>query len=233
LRIALCLLVLAGCIDEIDPRWQLDHDHVVAARATPPRVREGEATAIDALVAHEGRGVSVEAPLDAQIGSARFAAYLKHQDGVWILTAPDAKVLASARPALGLPEDAPIPVDILLTFARSTNRASPDPVRVKKTVWLGEPSQNPTVPAVTIGGVPAGDEVVVPIDRDVYLSVDTSTAPGLRVNWLTSVGTLFQDDVATSFVRVAAGDRREGELVVVVRDSEGGVAWQVWPMRAE
>ena len=230
MRYALCLLVLTGCIDVIDMRWDLDHDHVIAARATPPRIRSGEATNIDALVAHEGRGVSVENPLDAQVGSARFASYLSFEDGAWRLTAPDAQMLASARPALGLPEDAPVPVDVMLTFPRSTNRSSPDPVRVKKTVWLGEPSQNPVVPAVTIDGVPAGAEIVLPIGRDVYLSVD---APDLRVNWLTSVGTLFQDDVATSFVRVLPDDSREGELVVVVRDSEGGVAWQVWPVRAE
>ena len=229
MRIALCLLVLAGCIDQIDARWQLDHDHVIAARATPPRVREGEATAIDALVAHEGRGVSVESPLDAELASARFGANLEQLDGKWILTAPDARTLASARPALGLPEDAPVPVDVMLTFARSSNRASPDPVRVKKTVWLGEPSVNPAMPPVTIDGVPPGETIVVPQGRDVYLSVDTD----LRANWLTSVGTLFQDDVATSFVHVTADDNHEGELVVVVRDAEGGVAWQVWPMRAE
>jgi hypothetical protein len=230
LRYLLCLVALAGCIDEIDPRWQLDHDHVIAARATPPRIRSGEETNLDALVAHAGRGVSVENPLSAEVGSARFAAYLVQHDGAWTLTAPDAQMLASARPALGLPEDAPIPVDVLLTFPRSTNRASPDPVRVKKTVWLGEPSQNPVVPPVTIDGAPVGEAVAAPIGRDVYLSVD---APGLRVNWLTSVGALFQDDVATSFVRVLPDDRHEGELVVVVRDAEGGVAWQVWPMRAE
>lgn len=152
-----------------------------------------------------------------------------HEDGAWRLIAPDAAQLASARPALGLPDDAPVPVEVLLTFARSTDRASPDPVRVKKTVWLGEPADNPSVPPVTIDGTPAGSEIVVPIGRDVYLSVG---AAGMRVNWLTSVGTLFQDDVATAFVHVAPEDRHDGELVVVVRDAEGGVAWQVWPMHA-
>jgi hypothetical protein len=105
-------------------------------------------------------------------------------------------------------------------------------VRVKKTVWLGEPSLNPVVPAVTIVGAPVGDEIVATIGRDVYLAIDAH-APELRVNWLTSVGTLFQDDEATAYVRVAPDDNRDGELVVVVRDAEGGVAWQVWPMRAE
>ncbi|HEX5060178.1 MAG TPA: hypothetical protein VFV99_12500 [Kofleriaceae bacterium] len=230
LLVALTVVVWGGCFDEIDARWQLDHDHVVVARATPPRVRSGDATNLDALVAHAGRGVSIENPLTAEVGSARFAAYLSQHDGAWTLTAPDAQVLASARPALGLPEDAPVPVEVLLTFPRSTDRDAPDPVRVKKTVWLGEPSENPVVPPVTIDGAPAGDEVVVPLDRDVYLTV---LAQGMRVNWLTSVGTLFQDDEATAFVHVAPDDKPAGELVVVVRDDEGGVAWRVWPMRAE
>ena len=231
MRFALCTLLFVGCIDPIDARWQLDHDHVIAARATPPRIRSGEATAIDALVAHEGRGVSIEDPLSAEVGNARFATFLQFDNGAWTLTAPDAQVLASARPALGLPEDAPVPVDLLLTFPRSTNRSAPDPVRVKKTVWLGEPSYNPAIPPITIDGAPAGEEIVIPIGRDVYLSM--AVPDGLRVNWLTSVGSLFQDDVATSFVRVLPEDRKSGELVVVVRDREGGVAWQVWPMRAE
>jgi hypothetical protein len=234
LKLLLLLLpFVAGCIDDIDARWQLDHDHVVAARATPPRIRSGEQTNIDALVAHAGRGVSLEAPLSAEVGSARFASYLVRQsDGAWTLTAPDAQVLASTRPALGLPEDAPVPVDVMLTFPRSTDRSQPDPVRVKKTVWLGEPSLNPVVPAVTIDGAPVGDEIVATIGRDVYLAIDAH-APELRVNWLTSVGTLFQDDEATAYVRVAPDDNRDGELVVVVRDANGGVAWRVWPMRAE
>ena len=231
MRRALCLLVLVGCIDPIDARWELDHDHVIAARANPPRIRSGEATEVDALVAHQGRGVSVENPLTVEAGSARFATFLTFDNGAWTLTAPDAQMLASARPALGLPEDAPVPVDLIMTFPRSTNRSAPDPVRVKKTVWLGEPSYNPPIPQITIDGAPAGEEIVVPVGRDVYLS--TIVPEGLRVNWLTSVGSLFQDDVATSFVRVLPEDRKTGELVVVVRDREGGVAWQVWPMRAE
>lgn len=196
MRRALLLVVATGCIDRIDERWQLDHDQVIAARATPPRIQPGDSTNLDALIAHVGRGVSVENPLSIELGSQQADS-----------------------------------VEILLTFARSTDRSQPDPVRVKKTVWIGEPADNPAVPPVTIDGAPAGDAVVVPIGRDIYLSV--GDAQGLRVNWLTSVGTLFQDDEATSFVHVAADDRHEGELVVVVRDAGGGVAWQVWPMRAE
>ena len=57
--------------------------------------------------------------------------------------------------------------------------------------------------------------------------------PNWRVNWLSSCGTLFQDDVARSFLRIIDGDPAVGELAVVVRDPDGGVAWRVWPIRSE
>jgi hypothetical protein len=237
LKRLLFLLALPACIDAIDPRWQLDHDHVIAARATPPRIREGENTGLDALVAHETGPVTVEAPMSAEVSRTAsgpdFSRYLTKQvTGEWTLHAPDAAILASARPAMGLPADAPVPVDVLLTFPHGgTDRASLDAYRVKKTVWIGEPSANPDLPAVTIDGAPAGDEVVIPVGRDVYVSLDAPA--GTHVNWLTNVGQLFQDDVATAYLHVAPEDRREGQLVVVMRDSEGGVAWRVWSMRAE
>ncbi len=236
MRYVLVLIAITGCIDAIDPRWQLDHDHVIVARATPPRIRAGEGTDLDALVAHEGQPVSVESPMTAEVArtSASFARYLTQQGGSWVLHAPDAETLAASRPALGLDGDAPVPVDVVLTFSHGNERAGLDPFRVKKTVWLGEPSTNPVMPAVTVDGaaVPAEEsELALPIGRDVYLHVEA--ADGQRVNWLTNVGTLFQDDVATSFLRVAPEDRLAGELVVVVRDREGGVAWRVWPVRAE
>jgi hypothetical protein len=233
----LLLVLLVGCIDPIDPRWQLDHDHVIAARATPPRIREGDNTSLDALVAHARGPVTVEAPMTAEVAARSagpdFSRYLvREASGAWRLHAPDAEMLASARPAMGLPADAPVPVDVILTFPHGgTDRASLDAYRVKKTVWLGEPSTNPELPAVTIDGAAAADEVVVPVGRDVYVSV--AAPDGTRVNWLTNVGTLFQDDVATAYVHVTPEDRHEGQLVVVMRDNDGGVAWRVWSMRAE
>ena len=232
------LLGLVGCIDPVDPRWQLDHDHVIVARANPPRIRAGEGTDLTALVAHANGPVTVENPMTAEVSMRTagpdFSRYLvREASGAWRLEAPDAEMLASARPAMGLPADAPVPVDVMLTFPDGgTRRSAGGGYRVKKTVWLGEPSTNPELPAVTIDGLPAADEeVVVPVGRDIYISL--AAPDGTRVNWLTNVGTLFQDDVATAYVHVAAQDRHEGQLVVVLRDSEGGVAWRVWSMRAE
>lgn len=232
----LCLLLLAGCLDEVDPRWTLDHDHVIAARATPPQVRAGEGTALDALVAHEHGPVAVENPMTAEIANAPAAlqrAVSQAADGRWIFDAPDAETLASARPAMGLPADAPVPVDVMLTFPnQSTRRGGLDPFKVKKTVWIGEPTTNPTAPAILVDGAPITDEVVVPMGRDVYIEV-ASPDPGIRVNWLTNVGTLYQDDVPRAHVHVLPEDRLEGELVLVVRDNAGGVDWRIFPMRAQ
>jgi hypothetical protein len=233
----LLLLPLTACIDEIDPRWTLDHDHVIVARATPPRVVEGGSTTLDALVAHEGRSPAVESPMTAELANPpmELSRALSHEPtGQWRLDIPDAQMLASARPALGLPADAPIPVDIVMTFAHtSLDRAKHEPFKVKKTVFVGEPAVNPTAPAILVDGVEVVDEVVVPRDRDVYIEV-AELAPSQRVNWLTNVGTLFQDDVPRAFVRVAKDDQQSGELVLVIRDdATAGVAWRILPMRVE
>jgi hypothetical protein len=233
MRLVLCSVVLvAGCIDEVDPRWTLDHDHVVAARATPPRVRAGDVTALDALVAHVDGPVTVESPMTAEVArtnGADFSRYLVEENGAWRLEAPDAQTLASARPFMGLPDDAPVPVDVVLTFPNhsGTQRAGLDPFKVKKTVWLGEPSTNPDAPTIVVEGNEVGDALAVPTGRDVYLRASTD----LRVNWLTSVGTLYQDDERTAYLHV--DEPGSGQLVMVVRDPDGGVAWRVVALQAD
>ena len=210
----LLLVLLPACIDPVDPQWSLDHDHVVVARATPPRIHAGDATTLDALVAHAGGPTTVESPLSASAGRTQVT-------GAHVtLTAPSDVAY----------DNGDTPVDVLMMFARGTDRALA-PVQVKKTVWLGEPRDNPAMPTVTVGGAPAGEAIAVPVDQDVYLS--TSVPSGWRVNWLTSVGTLFQDDEPTSYLHVRPTDAQQGELACVIRDDEGGVVWKVWPIATQ
>jgi len=221
----LVLLLSVGCIDEIDQRWDLDHDHVIAARATPPRVLEGQSVTLDALVAHEGRAPTIESPMRAELADppADLSRSLTQDDlGAWHL---DIFTLSRAQP------QGPIAVDVLLDFANQSNsRANLSPFKVKKTVWVGEPATNPDAPAILVDGAEVTDELVLPLDRDVY--IETPAGSTQRVSWLTNVGTLFQDDVARAFVRVAAEDAQSGQLVLVIRDdSTGGVAWRVVPVR--
>ena len=224
----LFLLLLAGCIEQIDQRWELDHDHVVAVRFTPPRVMAGERAKLDALLAHDGGPTSVESPAAAVAQVAEgdpLAGVVAAGNDGWYVTAPSDDVLAEIRARDGLAADAPVPVRVAMAFQRGETT-----LYAKKTVWLGARAANPSVPAMVIDGQPAADRIVVPVEQDVYVSVGVEASA--RVNWLASCGAVFQDDVATAFLRVARKDCSEGELAVVIRADDGGVAWRVWPLTA-
>jgi hypothetical protein len=222
----LVFLLLAACVEPVDQRWELDHDHVVAVRANPPRLMPGESARIDGLVAHDGESPRVEMPSAAAGTEDPLLANLVGQgtwrNPGWFVTAPSEDTLAAVRARDGLAVDAPVPFDVVMAFE--------GPLYAKKTIWFGARSENPSAPAMVIDGQPAADRIDVPTGEDVYVSV--TVEPGARVNWLTSCGTLFQDDVATAFLRVTDDDRAAGDLAVVIRDPRGGVAWQVWPMTA-
>lgn len=227
----LLLVLLVGCIDPIDQRWDLDHEHVVAVRATPPAIMPGERAKLDALLAHDGTSPTVNSPLGAAAGVPEGDPLYNivtnsSFEGGWFVTAPSEETLAIVRARDGLAAGAPVPVPIVMAFRGPTDEY----LYATKTVFLGASYENPTPPAMAIDGQPAADRVSVPMEKDVYVSVNVE--PGARVNWLTSCGSLFQDDVATAFIRVLPDDDAEGELAVVIRDPRGGVAWRVWPMTA-
>jgi hypothetical protein len=226
----LLLLLLVGCIEPIDQRWELDHDHVVAVRATPPAIMPGERARIDALLAHADKPPTVASPLGMAVGVEEgdplFGIVSQSQFEGWSVNAPSADVLAQIRARDGLAADAPVPVPIVMAF----DGPGDDYLYATKTVYLGATGENPTAPSMVIDGQLASDQITVPMQRDVYVSVNVE--PGARVNWLTSCGSLFQDDVATAFLRVLPDDEAAGQLAVVIRDPRGGVAWRVWPVTA-
>lgn len=77
-----------------------------------------------------------------------------------------------------------------------------------KTIWLGETGANPTVMASVPDPFPRGEDVELGAGE-----------------WFTSCGTL-----RGSTLRVDAPC--DGQVVVVVRADDGGVAWQVLPLHA-
>ena len=229
MRFAVIIILLAGCLDGIDPRWQLDHDRVVAARATPPSIAVGETATLDALIAHKGAPTSQMAPVEAvAAGAQSLMSTVVFDSGVWSVVAPSEDVLAQARVELGLAAGAPVPLPIGMTFSTSDDSTQ---LVVEKSITLGVSAANPTMPAITFDGGAPGEMLTVPGDVDVPMSVTVD--PTWTVSWLTSCGTMHDDDEQAAFLHVQPSDPMQGELALVIRDTAGGVVWQVWPISAE
>jgi hypothetical protein len=224
----LLLVALAACTNEVDPQWQLDHERVIAVRATPPRIASGETSVIDALLGHKDAPPDAGKPDDAAIESpSGLDGALAHGAAGWTVTAPSDAQLAAVRAQLGLDADAPIPLQIELTFEATG-------LHVLKIVWLGEHTDNPTIDPVTIdgsGAPAAGTQLSVAAGVDIPLAVEFDDS--YVINWLTSCGTMHDFDLPRAYLRVEAADPHSGALGVVVRDDMGGVDWRVWPITAE
>ena len=221
---ALILVVLAACADTTDPIWQLDHDRIIAVRVTPPHIPSGERATVDALMAHKGGPTDVETPLGvtAPPGALPELASAVQPDGS--IVAPDEATLDQARAELGLDPGAPVPFELGAAFG-----TGPQPLLAVKSIYFGDAADNPSLPPITVNGsAPAdGAAITIPYDTDVPL-VATVPDPMWKVDWMTSCGTMHDDDEHSAFVHVQPGDPLSGELAVIVRDTAGGVVWDSW-----
>lgn len=220
---ALLLLAFVGaCTDDVDPPWQLDHDRIIAVRATPPHIPSGATSQLDMLVGHKGAPTSTQAPDATQVVSPMSLSDVLSGDTV---TAPSEDRLAAARTELGLDPGDPVPLVVGVAVASPQLAAT-------KTVYLGDSADNPPLDNLMIMDAAAGSgAIVVPPLTDVHLSVDADDAVDI-VNWLTSCGTMHDFDLHKAYLRVEKDDPTTGELSVILRDDKGGVAWQVWPISA-
>ncbi|HEX3474800.1 MAG TPA: hypothetical protein VHT91_07145 [Kofleriaceae bacterium] len=226
MRRAAALAVLAGCTGDVAPDWQLSHDRVIAVRAAPPRIVSGETSRIDALLGHQGQPPDDVDPDTAEVVSpASLAAALGRQATRWTVTAPGDDALAAARSELGLDPGAPVPLQLRVGFTELGQTAL-------KIVWLGQHTDNPVIDPVTINGMDglAEAQLTVPAGVDVPLVVNFDATH--NINWLTSCGTMHDFDLAMAHLRVEPEDPHAGTLAIVVRDTLGGVAWQLWPITA-
>ncbi|MDX2093345.1 MAG: hypothetical protein SFX73_36210 [Kofleriaceae bacterium] len=230
-------LVLAGCGADIHEGWELDHDRIIAVRATPPRIAPGEQATIDLLLGSTAEPVAQQPPDAVVVISPPSLANVATTDGErWFITAPDDATLAAAREELALAPDAPVPLLIGVAKQWPYPVTSVDGLtfQATKTIWLGERAVNPVMPNLLINGVdaPDGSELVVPANTKVPLFIDAAD-PDHIVAWLTSCGEMHDFDVPSAYLVVPPESNQEGELAVVFRDGRGGVAWRVWPIRAE
>ncbi len=220
-------VALAGCTQDVDPAWQLDHDGVFAVRAAPPRIASGETAEIDALLGRKGQSPSEVDPDTAEIVSpASLDGALARQSTHWTVTAPGPDRLAAARTELGLEADAPVPLRLRVRFADTGLSAL-------KIVWLGQHTDNPVIDPITIDGMDGlvVSQLSVAAGVDIPLAVELDSR--YNINWLTSCGTMHDFDLARAYLRVEPEDRQSGTLALVVRDELGGVSWHMWPITAD
>jgi hypothetical protein len=220
-------LASSACTGDLDPAWQLDHDRIIAVRASPPGLAAGQTSTIDALIGTKGARTSIAAPVAATVVSpASLSDVLQFTGGAWTVTAPSEERLAAARAELHLAADAPVPLQVGVSYMGQDLVAT-------KTIALGAPATNPALVDLKINDQPATDaEVVVGKLIKVPLSLDADDV-AFDVTWLTSCGTMHDFDLPTAFLKVEADDPTVGELAVVLRDAAGGVSWRVWPIHAE
>jgi hypothetical protein len=155
---------------------------------------------------------------------------LSIRGGSWVVTAPGEDRMVAARSELQLAAGAPVPLQIGVSYAGQTLVAI-------KTVTLGQPAANPTLDGLMIDGKPVdaaapSAELTVGTLVNVPLSVNASDVD-FDVTWLTSCGTMHDFDLPQAYLRVETDDPQAGELGVVLRDTHGGVAWKIWPIKAE
>jgi len=225
IRLALVAAVLAGCTQDVDPAWQLDHERVIAVRATPARIAAGESAQLDVLFGHKGAPPAVVEPDTVEVISPTSLASALSHGAHWTITTPSDDQLAAARRELALDPGAPVPLRLRVRFATS-------PLTGLKVVWLGQHADNPVIDPVTIDDMNAlaESQLSIPAGVDVPLVVDFDDS--YNINWLTSCGTMHDFDLAHAHLHIAPEDPQSGSLAIVVRDSLGGVAWHHWPVAA-
>lgn len=225
-RAALAATLLAACGQDVDLPWQLDHDRVIAVRATPPRIASGQRAQLDALLGRR-EGAPYEArPSHVEVVSPRsLAGALVAEDGSFSVLAPIPQVLADARVELGLAEGAAVPLQLRVGFADSDRTAL-------KVVWLGDTGDNLALGSARVDGQEALGQASLTVPPQAEVRLEVGFDDSYNVNWLTSCGTMHDFDLARAYLRVEPADPQDGHLAVVVRDDRGGVAWRVWSIAA-
>ena len=227
----------AGCMADVDPPWQLNHDRIVAVRAEPPGIAAGETSRIDALLAHKGQKTRVATPDLAMVTSpASLADVLAFRGGSWVVTVPSEDRMAAARSELQLAAGAAVPLQIGVSYGGDP-RIPGEALVATKTIALGQPAANPTLDGLMIDGKPidpAAPSADLTVGKlvNVPLSVNANDVD-FDVTWVSSCGTMHDFDLPAAYLRVETADPQTGELGVVLRDAHGGVAWKVWSIKAE
>jgi hypothetical protein len=202
LHIVLFAIACAACTTNNADTFTLDHARILAVRSEPAHVPIGGTVRIDVLAGNDAGDVYVAVPDAIDIGTL---AAQRESDG-WYVTGPDGVQLAPT---------ATVTIAIDGELKVST-----------KELVFGDSADNPMIGDMQVDGS-AIQTIDIAQDTKPALDAITAGVEPLSFAWYTSLGTLehFRDPEAT-FDADQAGD---GTIAVVVRDAQGGVAWQIVP----
>lgn len=234
--LVLFAIVTGACNTDVDEQWFLDHDRIVVVRASKPGLVAGEEARLDALIGRKGAPPAEEVPPAAMVISPEsLQSALRFDGGQWIVTAPDDAKIAEVRAELGLEADRPVPLVVGTAWPAEAFPMDEigNPFTALKTVYLGVSVENPVLDEMTVNGVDAEVTTELVVGKLVDVPLSVAVGEDDLVNWLTSCGTMHDFDLPQAYLRVEEEDMTEGDLAVVVRTRLGGVAWKVWPIRAE
>jgi hypothetical protein len=203
------LLALAAC-DAAPELARLDHAQILAVRAEPAAVAPGERAKIE-LLAGDDSGAVYEADPDTLVAFTPDGAPLaveRAADG-WYVT-------AGATPAIATLEVA-LEIDGVVW-------------RATKSLVVNARAENPQINSMQIDGA-ASEELVAAVGTKPSLTVVGAGTEPFKYAWYSSVGDLEKYRQPTAILDAA--EPAEGHVVIVVRDSAGGVNWQLLPARVE
>jgi hypothetical protein len=226
------LAAAAGC-DNTGAPSELDRPRVLAVQVSPPHLAPEESAPVDVLVGRADGTVAVVAPdsvevLSAPAGSPQSGMVGHGADG-WAIACPDEQVLAGLRATLGLAEGEQVPITLALEV-----EVEGELLTATKNVYLGNHADNPQLAGVTANGGSEEDGVlVIGAGDEIPIAAEGAEGEGeLSYAWFTSVGDidLYLSEAATL---TASDEPIEGQLVLVVRDEQGGVIWSWRDVRVE
>lgn len=226
------LAAAAGCDNNGSPS-ELDRPRVLAVQVSPPHLGPQESAPVEVLVGRDDGTVAVVAPdsvevLGAPSGSPMNGMVGRGADG-WAVACPDDSVLAELRAQMGLAEGDPIPIALALEV-----QVEGELLTATKYVYLGSQGDNPTLAGITahIGSEEDGVLVVHAGDEVPIAAYGAEGEGELSYAWFTSIGDidLYLSEEA---ILTATDEAIDGQLVLVVRDEQGGVTWSWRDVRVE
>lgn len=229
--VTLIALAAAGCDASSGPS-ELDRPRVLAVQLAPPHLGPEETASVLVLVGSDDGTVSEVGPTSIDVvgappGSPASGMVGRGVDG-WTVACPDGAALEQLRAELAIAAGEPIPISLALEV-----EVEGELLTASKYVYLGSRGDNPALAGIDFAGEVDGEGVLVAeVGAEIAIAAGGAAGEGeLSYAWFTSVGEidLYLSEEAT-FTADEAGD---GQLVLVVRDDQGGVTWDWREVRVE